>query len=144
MSHTLDLRDDFKLVANTEVGETADPEHAHATGFQGFSRAFATSSDRPEKILEIGPQHVIGFCTETVVGATSGAVPPTPGYFKGVREICDRYGVLYIADEVMCGMGRTGTLYSVEQDGVVPDLLAIAKGLGGGYQPMPRRKGEDG
>jgi adenosylmethionine-8-amino-7-oxononanoate aminotransferase len=88
------------------------------------------------KILEIGPHKIIGFCAETVVGATAGAVPPTPGYFKGVRELCDRYGMLYIADEVMCGMGRTGTLHAVEQDGVVPDLLAIAKGLGGGYQPI--------
>jgi adenosylmethionine-8-amino-7-oxononanoate aminotransferase len=89
-----------------------------------------------DKILELGPQKIIGFCAETVVGATAGAVPPTPGYLKGVREICDRYGILYIADEVMCGMGRTGTLYAVEQDGVVPDLLTIAKGLGGGYQPI--------
>lgn len=89
-----------------------------------------------DKILEIGPQRVIGFCAETVVGATAGAVPPTPNYFKGVRALCDRYGILLIADEVMCGMGRTGTLYAVEQDGVVPDLLAIAKGLGGGYQPI--------
>jgi adenosylmethionine-8-amino-7-oxononanoate aminotransferase len=87
-------------------------------------------------ILEIGRHKIIGFCAETVVGATAGAVPPTPGYFKGVRELCDRYGMLYIADEVMCGMGRTGTLHAVEQDGVVPDLLAIAKGLGGGYQPI--------
>lgn len=89
-----------------------------------------------DKIIEIGPQRVIGFCAETVVGATAGAVPPTPNYFKGVRALCDRYGVLFIADEVMCGMGRTGTLYAVEQDGVVPDLLTIAKGLGGGYQPI--------
>lgn len=89
-----------------------------------------------DKIREIGSEKVIGFCAETVVGATSGAVPPTPGYFKGVREICDRHGILYIADEVMCGMGRTGTLHSVEQEGVVPDMLAIAKGLGGGYQPI--------
>lgn len=88
------------------------------------------------KIIEMGPHRVIGFCAETVVGATAGAVPPTPGYFKGVREICDRYGILYIADEVMCGMGRTGTLYAVEHDGVVPDMVAIAKGLGGGYQPI--------
>jgi len=88
------------------------------------------------EIIRIGPQKVIGFCAETVVGATAGAVPPTPGYFKGVREICDRYGILYIADEVMCGMGRTGTLHAVEQDGVIPDLLAVAKGLGGGYQPI--------
>lgn len=87
-------------------------------------------------IQEVGPETIIGFCAETVVGATAGALPPTPGYFKGIREICDRYGILYIADEVMCGMGRTGTLYAVEQDGVVPDLLTIAKGLGGGYQPI--------
>ena len=79
---------------------------------------------------------MIGFCAETVVGATAGAISPTPGYFKGVREICDRHGILYIADEVMCGMGRTGALYAVEQEGVVPDMMAIAKGLGGGYQPI--------
>jgi adenosylmethionine-8-amino-7-oxononanoate aminotransferase len=88
------------------------------------------------KILEVGARRVIGFCAETVVGATAGAVPPTPGYLKGVRALCDRYGMLYIADEIMCGMGRTGTLYAFEQDGVVPDLVAIAKGLGGGYQPI--------
>jgi adenosylmethionine-8-amino-7-oxononanoate aminotransferase len=87
-------------------------------------------------ILDAGPENVIGFCAEPVVGATAGAVPPTPGYFRGVREICDRHGVLFIADEVMCGMGRTGSLYAVEQEDVVPDIVAIAKGLGGGYQPV--------
>lgn len=84
----------------------------------------------------IGPQRVIAFVAETVVGATLGAVPPTPGYFKGVRALCDRYGILFIADEVMCGMGRTGTLHAVEQEDVVPDLMTVAKGLGGGYQPI--------
>ncbi|MFI4928502.1 MAG: aspartate aminotransferase family protein, partial [Burkholderiales bacterium] len=88
------------------------------------------------KFIEIGPEHVIAFVAETVVGATTGAVPPTPGYFRGVRELCDRYGILLIADEVMCGMGRTGTLHAVEQEGIVPDLMTIAKGLGGGYQPI--------
>ncbi|MGH8788477.1 MAG: aspartate aminotransferase family protein [Cupriavidus necator] len=88
------------------------------------------------KFQEIGPERVIAFIAETVVGATAGAVPPTPGYCKGVRELCDRYGILYIADEVMSGMGRTGTLHAVEQEGVVPDLITIAKGLGGGYQPI--------
>ena len=87
-------------------------------------------------VREIGPERVIGFCAETVVGATLGAVPATPGYFRRVREICDRYGILLIADEVMCGMGRTGTLHAVEQEGIAPDLMAIAKGLGGGYQPI--------
>jgi adenosylmethionine-8-amino-7-oxononanoate aminotransferase len=70
------------------------------------------------------------------VGATAGAVPPAGAYFKHIREICDRHGVLLILDEVMCGMGRTGTLHACEQDGIAPDLMAIAKGLGGGYQPI--------
>lgn len=89
-----------------------------------------------QAIVDAGPDTIIGFCAETVVGATTGATPPTPGYLKGVRTLCDKYGILYIADEVMCGMGRTGTLYAFEQDDVVPDLVTIAKGLGGGYQPI--------
>ncbi len=88
------------------------------------------------KIEELGPRNVIGFVAEPVVGATMGAVPPTPGYFKRVREICDRHGILLILDEVMCGMGRTGTLHACEQEQIAPDLMTIAKGLGGGYQPV--------
>lgn len=88
------------------------------------------------KLLELGPESVIAFVAEPVVGATAGAVPPVPGYFRRIREICDRHGVLLLLDEVMCGMGRTGTLFACEQDGVVPDLVAIAKGLGAGYQPI--------
>jgi adenosylmethionine-8-amino-7-oxononanoate aminotransferase len=87
-------------------------------------------------IIKAGPDKVIGFVAEPVVGATGGAIPPTPGYFKGVRDICDRHGILFIADEVMCGMGRTGTLFAIEQDGVAPDIITVAKGLGGGYQPI--------
>jgi adenosylmethionine-8-amino-7-oxononanoate aminotransferase len=87
-------------------------------------------------IDRLGGDRVIAFVAETVGGATSGALPPVPGYLRGVRELCDRHGILLILDEVMCGMGRTGTLHACEQDGVVPDLLAIAKGLGGGYQPI--------
>jgi len=78
----------------------------------------------------------IAFVAETVAGATIGAVPPVPGYFKRVRELCDRHGVLLILDEVMCGMGRCGTLWAFEQEGVVPDMVAVAKGLGAGYQPI--------
>ncbi|HYY61015.1 MAG TPA: aspartate aminotransferase family protein, partial [Burkholderiales bacterium] len=88
------------------------------------------------KIDELGGGNVIAFVAETVVGATLGAVPPVPGYFKRVREICDRHGILLILDEVMCGMGRTGTLHACEQEGISPDLMAIAKGLGGGYAPI--------
>ena len=88
------------------------------------------------RILEVGPHRVIGFCAETVVGATGGAIPPTPGYFRAVRTLCDKYGILLIADEVMCGMGRTGTLYAFEQEGILPDLVTLGKGLGAGYQPI--------
>jgi adenosylmethionine-8-amino-7-oxononanoate aminotransferase len=89
-----------------------------------------------DKILELGPETVMAFVAETVVGATTGAVPPVADYFKRIRAICDRYGVLLILDEVMCGMGRTGTLHACEQDGISPDIMTIAKGLGGGYQPI--------
>src|SRR5215472_469268 len=87
-------------------------------------------------INQIGGRHVMAFVAETIVGATMGAVPPVPGYFKRVREICDRHGILLILDEVMCGIGRTGTLHACEQEGVAPDLMAIAKGLGGGFAPI--------
>jgi adenosylmethionine-8-amino-7-oxononanoate aminotransferase len=89
-----------------------------------------------EEILRLGPETVMAFIAEPVVGATLGAVPAVQGYFKRIREICDRYGVLLILDEVMCGMGRTGTLFACEQDGVAPDIATIAKGLGAGYQPI--------
>jgi adenosylmethionine-8-amino-7-oxononanoate aminotransferase len=89
-----------------------------------------------DKLLEIGPGRVIAFVAETVVGATAGAVPSVGDYFKRIRAICDRYGVLLILDEVMCGMGRTGTLHACQQEGIAPDLMAVAKGLGGGYQPI--------
>jgi adenosylmethionine-8-amino-7-oxononanoate aminotransferase len=89
-----------------------------------------------DKVLELGPETVMAFVAEPVVGATAGAVPPVADYLKRIRAICDRYGILLILDEVMCGMGRTGTLHASEQDGVAPDLMTVAKGLGGGYQPI--------
>ncbi|MPQ92240.1 aspartate aminotransferase family protein [Thioclava sp. JE_KL1] len=88
------------------------------------------------EIQRLGAENVIGFIAEPVVGATMGAVPPVKGYFKRIREICDQYGILLILDEVMCGMGRTGTLFACEQDGIAPDIVTIAKGLGAGYQPI--------
>jgi adenosylmethionine-8-amino-7-oxononanoate aminotransferase len=88
------------------------------------------------KIEGLGGENVIAFVAEPIVGATMGAVPAVPGYFKAVRRICNRHGILLILDEVMCGMGRTGTLHACEQEGVTPDLMAIAKGLGGGYAPI--------
>lgn len=89
-----------------------------------------------QTIARIGGRNVIAFVAETVGGATSGCLTAPPGYFKRVRELCDANGILLILDEVMCGMGRTGTLHACTQEGVAPDLMAIAKGLGGGYQPI--------
>ena len=88
------------------------------------------------EIETLGPDCVMAFVAEPVVGATLGAVPPVGDYFARVRALCDRHGILLILDEVMCGMGRTGTLFACEQYGVAPDICAIAKGLGAGYQPI--------
>jgi adenosylmethionine-8-amino-7-oxononanoate aminotransferase len=88
------------------------------------------------EIQRLGPRTVAAFVAETVVGATLGAVPAVDGYFRRIREVCDRHGILLVLDEIMCGMGRTGTLYACEPEGVVPDLITIAKGLGGGYAPI--------
>ncbi|RDJ20097.1 aspartate aminotransferase family protein [Bosea caraganae] len=88
------------------------------------------------EILRIGPERVAAFVAEPVVGATLGCVTAVPGYFKRIREICDRYGVLLIADEVMCGMGRTGSFFASAFEEICPDIITTAKGLGAGYQPM--------
>jgi adenosylmethionine-8-amino-7-oxononanoate aminotransferase len=109
--------------------DRADGESDEAYGLR-----LAEELDRT--VRELGPDTVIGFVAEPVVGATMGAVPPVKGYFRAVREVCDRYGMLLILDEVMCGIGRTGTLFACEQDGVRPDLVTVAKGLGAGYQPI--------
>ena len=84
----------------------------------------------------LGPENVAAFIAEPIVGATAGCVPAPEGYFRAVGEICDRYGALVMLDEVMCGMGRTGTVHAWEQEGIAPDIQTVAKGLGGGYQPI--------
>lgn len=95
-----------------------------------------SANELETEILRLGPDTVMAFVAEPVVGATMAAVPAVDGYFKRIREICDQYGVLLILDEVMCGMGRTGTLFASEHDGISPDICTIAKGLGAGYQPI--------
>jgi adenosylmethionine-8-amino-7-oxononanoate aminotransferase len=94
------------------------------------------AAELESEIVRVGSGRVMAFVAETIAGATLGAVPPVGGYFRRVREVCDRYGVLLILDEVMCGMGRCGTLWAFEPEGVVPDLVTVAKGLGAGYQPI--------
>jgi adenosylmethionine-8-amino-7-oxononanoate aminotransferase len=116
-----------------------DPCHYWRWARDGESEAaygLRIANQLEEKILELGPESVAAFMAEPVVGATMGAVPAVEGYFKRIREICDKYGVLLILDEVMCGMGRTGTMFASEQDDVLPDIACIAKGLGAGIQPI--------
>ena len=107
-----------------------------AEGETPFDYGQRVANQLEAEIERLGPETVMAFVAEPVVGATAGAVPPVEGYFKRIREICDRHGVLLIFDEVMCGMGRTGTLFACEQEDVAPDIVTIAKGLGAGYQPV--------
>ncbi len=101
-----------------------------------FDYGQRAAQELEDEILRLGPNNVMAFMAEPVVGATMGAVAPVDGYFKRIREICDKYSVLLILDEVMCGMGRTGHLFACDEDDVVPDIICIAKGLGAGYQPI--------
>jgi adenosylmethionine-8-amino-7-oxononanoate aminotransferase len=94
------------------------------------------AAELEEKIAALGPETVIAFVAETVGGATAGCITPVEGYFNRIREICDRHGILLILDEIMCGMGRTGTLHACEQECIAPDLMVVAKGLGGGFAPI--------
>lgn len=112
-----------------EYRDRAEDETPEAYGLRA-------ANELETKILALGPGNVAGFVAETVVGATAGAVEPVPGYFERIREICDQYGVHLILDEVMCGTGRTGTMMAYEQENIVPDLVAMAKGLAAGYQPV--------
>ncbi|HHT8899096.1 TPA: aspartate aminotransferase family protein [Burkholderia cenocepacia] len=101
---------------------------------EAYAQRLADELER--KIVELGAENVAAFVAETVVGATAGAVPPVRTYLHKIRAVCDKYGVLLILDEIMSGMGRTGYRYACDEDGVAPDLLTIAKGLGAGYQPI--------
>ncbi|WP_299947979.1 aspartate aminotransferase family protein [uncultured Ruegeria sp.] len=105
-------------------------------GESSFDYCQRVANELEAEILRLGPETVMAFMAEPVVGATLGAVAAVDGYFKRIRDICDQYGVLLILDEVMCGMGRTGHLFACDHDGVAPDILCIAKGLGAGYQPI--------
>lgn len=121
-----------------------DVEHIEAAYAYRYQRSDESEADfaarmagqLEERIQALGPETVAAFVAEPVVGASLGSQPAPKGYFKHIREICDRYGVLYIADEVMCGMGRTGSLYALEQEGIAADITTMAKGLGAGYQPI--------
>jgi len=109
-------------------------ERAEGESLADYGRRVAQELE--DEIIRLGPDTVMAFMAEPVVGATMGAVPAVEGYFARIRQICDKYGVLLILDEVMCGMGRTGHLFACSAEGITPDILCIAKGLGAGYQPI--------
>ncbi len=121
--------------------EAAFVAPCHRYRFQNEAESDQAFVERLEQDLRqtidaLGPDTVCAFIAETVSGATLGASPAAPGYFNMVRRVCDEFGILFIADEVMCGAGRCGTYYAIEDEGVAPDIITIAKGLGAGFQPI--------
>jgi len=111
-------------------------EYRLPDGVTGTGLAAWLGAELEQEILRLGPETVAAFVIEPVVGAAGGVVPAPDGYAANIRAVCDRYGVLLIADEVMCGAGRCGTWRALEYDGIRPDIMTMAKGLGGGYVPL--------
>jgi adenosylmethionine-8-amino-7-oxononanoate aminotransferase len=105
-------------------------------GVSAETLAAHLAAELEHAIVSLGPSNVAAFIVEPVVGAAGGVVPAPAGYMQAVQAVCRRHDVLLIADEVMCGAGRTGTWRALEHDGVVPDIMSVAKGLAGGYIPL--------
>ncbi|MGB3243785.1 MAG: aspartate aminotransferase family protein [Sulfitobacter sp.] len=124
------------MLINAHHIEAAYPYRLQQSGESEADFALRMANQLEDRIQELGPKSVAAFIAEPVVGASLGSQPAPSGYFKRIREICDRHGVLYIADEVMCGMGRTGSLFALEQEGIAADITTMAKGLGAGYLPI--------
>ena len=125
-----------KLLVETSLISPCYPYRHQTQNETELEYGLRVANELEEEIINLGSENVMAFIAETVVGATAGALTPVSGYFKRVREICDKYDVLLILDEVMCGMGRTGSLFACDDEDVVPDILTVAKGLGAGYQPI--------
>lgn len=129
--------EDALMLDNVSFVSPAYPYHGQLDAETEEQYAARLVQELDEEFQRLGPETVIGFVAETVGGATAACITPPRGYFEGVRKVCDRYGILLILDEVMCGSGRTGTYFAFEQEGDVrPDLLTLGKGLGGGYAPI--------
>ena len=125
-----------KIIVDTSLISPCYPYRHQKVNETELDYGLRVANELEEEIIRLGPQNVMAFIAETVVGATAGALTPVPGYFKRIREICDEYNILLILDEVMCGMGRTGSLFACEEENIIPDIVTIAKGLGAGYQPI--------
>ena len=125
-----------KLLVETSLISPCYPYRHQTQDETELEYGLRVANELEEEIINLGSENVMAFIAETVVGATAGALTPVSGYFKRIREICDKYNVLLILDEVMCGMGRTGSLFACDEEDIIPDILTIAKGLGAGYQPI--------
>ena len=124
------------LLMNVSHIDAAYEYRMRREGEAGADFALRMANLLEEEIQRLGAETVMAFVAEPVVGASLGTQPAPMGYFKRIREICDTYGILFIADEVMCGLGRTGSLFALEQEGIAADITTLAKGLGAGYQPI--------
>lgn len=124
------------LMKNVHHISSCNPYRQRIEGESDAVFVARKAAELETKFQELGPDTVIGFIVEPVVGAALGCVPCVPGYLKAMRDVCHKHGALFILDEVMCGMGRTGTLHAWQAEGVVPDIQTMGKGLGAGYQPI--------
>lgn len=124
------------LIPNVYRISACNPYRQRLAGESDVDFVSRKAEELEQAFLRAGPDTVAAFVAEPVVGAASGCIPPVRGYFKAMKAVCDKYGALLVLDEVMCGMGRTGTLHAWQQEDVIPDIQAIGKGLGGGYQPV--------
>jgi len=124
------------ILLNTHHIDTCYPYRGKESQESVEEYSLRVANELEKKLLELGPENVIAFFAETIVGATAGVLVPTLGYFERIREICDEHGVLLILDEIMCGSGRTGEFFTFTQENVVPDMVTLSKGLGSGHQPV--------
>ncbi|KAH8901121.1 aminotransferase class 3 [Thozetella sp. PMI_491] len=124
------------LLPNVAFVSPADAYHGKRAGETDESFVQRLMDELEAEILRLGPENVISFIGETVSGAALGSMPAPPGYWRAVRAMCDKYGILLHLDEIMCGAGRTGSYFAFEQEGMRPDIVTIGKGLGGGYAPI--------
>lgn len=138
ISGHLERRAPYKplLMTNVHHISSCNPYRQRLKGESDRAFVLRKTKELEDKFRKLGPHTVIGFIAEPIVGAALGCVPYVPGYLKAMREVCHKHGALFILDEVMCGMGRTGTLHAWQAEGIVPDIQTMGKGLGAGYQPI--------